>query len=168
MEWRRRVVVSGQAPGGASRWHGADGAWHSTIARLAARRRQPRASGYLRRDGAARTMGASRAPHRASCAALPPSCSPQPRWLPVTSPPVLAVPGGPARGTVWRVIHRRLGAEPPAPSDNSQAPCSPPRRTLPGLRGVRWAVAPCGEASNAAWGMAHDAVRQEPGGHPPC
>src|SRR5882724_4550628 len=65
--------------------------------------------------------------------------------------------------TVWLVITRSLGAEPPYASDISHAPVSTSLRPFVWFSGLRWAMEQCCEAGKTARGMAHYAVRKYPG-----
>jgi SRSO17 transposase len=65
--------------------------------------------------------------------------------------------------TVWLVIKRTRGPEPAYAYAISNAPASPPFRTLVWLSGIRWAVEQCFEEGKTELGMAHDEVRKYAG-----
>ena len=65
--------------------------------------------------------------------------------------------------TVWLVIKRTLGAAPSYTYAISNAPASPPLRTVVWLSGVRWAVEQCFEEGKTELGMAHYEVRKYAG-----
>jgi hypothetical protein len=73
--------------------------------------------------------------------------------------------GRPAR-PVWLVSKRTVGAEPSSPYAIRQAPARPPLSPLVWLSGRRWAVAQGIAEGQTAWGMDHEEVRTEAGGHP--
>jgi SRSO17 transposase len=67
--------------------------------------------------------------------------------------------------TVWLVIKRTMGTEPPYSYSISNAPASTPLRTFVWLSGLRWAVQQCFEEGKTELGMAHYEVRKYPGWH---
>jgi len=67
--------------------------------------------------------------------------------------------------TVGLVSQRTVGVQKTDADSSSKAPVSPPVRTLVGLSGVRWAIAPCCAEAQPERGLAHDEVRQDAGWH---
>ena len=66
---------------------------------------------------------------------------------------------------MWLVLTRTLGASPPSSSYLSHAPARTPLRLFVWCSGRRWAMEHCCEATQTDLGMAHDAVRTDPGWH---